>query len=148
MIFSPILILEDSPEDFEVLERAFKKVQFSAPLIHCANANEGLDYLERAVKSSTLTVATPSLIILDLNMPGIDGFSFLKKIRENERFRSIPVIVLSTSHSEEDVKKSYGLGANSYVPKPEDMEEYIRMAEILKSYWFSFSLLPARTVNV
>jgi CheY-like chemotaxis protein len=147
MILSPVLILEDSPEDFEVLERAFDKAHFSAPLLHYKNAKEALEFLEKAKEDSPHMAVSPSIIILDLNMPGMDGFSFLEKIRQNERLSSIPVIVLSTSSSDSDVKRSYKLGANSYVPKPEDLEGYVRMAETLKSYWFSFSLLPSKAAN-
>lgn len=139
----PIWILEDSPEDLEVLERAFRKVEFEVPLLHYRSAREALMNLQELSKLPRQNAEYfPALILLDLNMPDMDGFHFIQKIKENSLLKTIPVIVLSTSHSQTDVAKSYEFGANSYVPKPEDMKGYVQMADVLKSYWFSLSLLP------
>lgn len=145
----PILIVEDSPEDFEVLERAFKKAHLDTPFIRCKNGQEALNFLYRkGVYEEYTNVPQPSLILLDLNMPGTDGYSVLEKVKDDENLKSIPVIVLSTSRSIEDVKRSYQSGANSYIQKPEDMQGYIDMAEIIKTYWFSCSILPLQWGNI
>lgn len=144
----PILIIEDSPEDFEVLERAFKKADLDIPLFRCKSGQEALDFLFRdgAFKDYPAS-PIPALILLDLNMPGTDGYTVLQALKKDDRLKSIPVIVLSTSKSADDVRRSYQSGANSYIQKPEDMQGYVSMAQIIKTYWFGCSILPLQWGN-
>lgn len=137
----PILVVEDSPEDFEVLQRAFRKAEILLPLTRCVDGDDALDYLFIRGKYKDDTAVPPALIVLDLNMPGTDGFGVLERIKTHSELMHIPVVVLSTSRSEEDVRRSYKAGANSYIAKPVDMSGYVRMAELLKSYWFECSVI-------
>lgn len=139
----PILVIEDSPEDFEVLVRAFAKAEILLPLYRCKDGDEALEFLFRAGRYESDPYAiTPALILLDLNLPGTDGYDVLAKIKKDEVIGSIPTIVLSTSRSDTDVRKSYEGGANNYIQKPVDMDGYVRTARMIKSYWFECSLLP------
>lgn len=143
----PILVIEDSPEDFEVLERAFKKADFSAPLYRCKNGQEALDFLYREKIFENYSDEDPSLILLDLNMPGIDGHVLLETVKDNNKLKYIPVIVLSTSSSSDDVFRSYKNGASSYIQKPKDLHGYVDMVQDIKDYWFSCCTLPAQRRN-
>lgn len=139
----PILVIEDSPEDFEVLVRAFNKAEILLPLYRCRDGADALDFLFHKGRYTDDPYAIrPAIILLDLNMPGTDGYEVLKEIKSNRALFLTPVIVLSTSKSENDVKKSYEMGANSYIQKPVDMEGYVRMAKMIKTYWFECSVLP------
>ena len=139
----PILVVEDSPEDFEVLERAFKKSGFDVPLQRCKDGQEALDllYKEGAYENVPKGVH-PSLILLDLNMPGVDGHALLESVKDDEGLKRIPIIVLSTSSSDNDINRSYESGANSYIQKPDDMKGYIDMVADIKDYWFARCALP------
>ena len=139
----PILVIEDSPEDFEVLVRAFNKAEILLPLYRCKDGDDAIEFLFRKGRyEQDPFVVTPTIILLDLNMPGTDGYEVLAKIKGNKESMKTPVIVLSTSKSEDDVKRSYEAGANNYIQKPVDMDGYVRMARMLKSYWFECSILP------
>ena len=139
----PILVIEDSPEDFEVLVRAFNKAEILLPLYRCKDGDDAIEILFRKWRyEQDPFVVTPTIILLDLNMPGTDGYEVLAKIKGNKESMKTPVIVLSTSKSEDDVKRSYEAGANNYIQKPVDMDGYVRMARMLKSYWFECSILP------
>lgn len=139
----PILVIEDSPEDFEVLVRAFNKAEILLPLYRCRDGADALDFLFHKGRHENDPYAIrPAIILLDLNMPGTDGYEVLKAIKSDPALLQTPVIVLSTSKSESDVRSSYEKGANSYIQKPVDMEGYVRMAKMIKSYWFECSVLP------
>lgn len=139
----PILVIEDSPEDFEVLVRAFSKAEILLPLYRCKDGDEALEFIFRRGRYESDPYAiTPALILLDLNLPGTDGYKVLSQIKEDKSIRSLPVIVLSTSKSDTDVRKSYDAGANNYMQKPVDMDGYVRMARMIKTYWFECSILP------
>ncbi len=140
----PILVVEDSPEDFEVLERAFKKSGFDIPLQRCKDGQDALDllYKEGAYENHPKN-ANPSLILLDLNMPGVDGHALLESLKDDDNGLSkIPIIVLSTSSNDNDIDKSYQRGANSYIQKPDDMKGYVDMVKDIREYWFSRCSLP------
>jgi two-component system response regulator len=138
-----ILLVEDSEDDFEATSRAFKKVNLRNPVVWCQSGQAALDYLKRdgAYKASG-TVTAPGLVLLDLNMPGLDGRKTLQAIKQDEALKRIPVIILTTSADERDIKACYQLGANTYVQKPVSFEGLIEAIQRLKSYWFEFALLP------
>ncbi len=139
----PVLVIEDSPEDFEVLVRAFNKAEILLPLYRCKDGDDALEFLFRRgrYESDPYAIA-PAIILLDLNLPGTGGYEVLKQIKSHPALMLTPVIVLSTSKSESDVRNSYEAGANNYIQKPVDMEGYVRMAKMIKSYWFECSILP------
>jgi len=139
---SPLMIVEDNETDVMCLMRAFKKNGVSKPIVTAANGEEALAYLngETVVEDSS-GVRTPNLILLDLNMPIMNGFEFLAIIKADERLRSIPVIVLTSSTSKVDMNDSYKNCVAGYIEKPLDPEEYSEIIKILDQYW-SLNYLP------
>src|SRR5690606_8275013 len=131
-----ILIVEDSDDDFEATKRAFSKTNLRNPIKHVKSGEEALAYLESRKESK------PGIILLDLNMPGMDGRMTLELIKKNGKLKKIPVVILTTSDDERDVKACYELGANTYVQKPVDFDGLISAIKQLKEYWFEIALLP------
>jgi CheY-like chemotaxis protein len=142
-----ILMVEDSPEDYETTIRAFKESGLANPIMHCEDGDEALDFLySRNEDSEFAKTMLPGLILLDLNLPGTDGREVLQKIKTDDRLKKIPVIVLTTSNDERDIERCYEYGANSYVPKPVDLDGFIKSIQRLKDYWFEIVLLPKEAV--
>ncbi|HJX27033.1 MAG TPA: response regulator [Thermoanaerobaculia bacterium] len=139
----PILLVEDSPEDFEATVRAFKKSGLRNPIVRCEDGDSALDYLFRRGRwEEPESSPRPGVILLDLNLPGTDGREVLQEIKKHDQLRHIPIIVLTTSNDERDVEACYQAGANSYVQKPVDMDGFIRAIERLNGYWFEVVVLP------
>lgn len=139
----PILLVEDSPEDFEATVRAFKKSGLKNPIVRCEDGDSALDYLfRRGPWADPESSPRPGVILLDLNLPGTDGREVLQEIKKHEQLRHIPIIVLTTSNDDRDVEGCYQAGANSYVQKPVDMDGFIRAIERLNGYWFEVVVLP------
>ena len=125
----PILIVEDSADDFEATKRAFVKANLRNAIAHVLSGEEALAYLRSDTKTK------PGLILLDLNMPGLDGRKTLEIIKQAPNLKKIPVVILTTSREERDIVGSYDLGANSYVRKPVDFAQFIEAARQLGLYW-------------
>ena len=143
----PILLVEDSPEDFEATVRAFKRSGLKNPIFRCEDGDGALDFLHHRGRYSDAEQAPrPGVILLDLNLPGTDGREVLTEIKRDESLRHIPVIVLTTSNDDRDVEACYQAGANSYIQKPVDMEGFLRAIERLKGYWFEVVVLPQGVV--
>ncbi|MEX2220050.1 MAG: response regulator [Phycisphaerales bacterium] len=139
----PVLIIEDSPEDFEATCRALRRAGVVNPIYRCQDGDELMDYLKRRGRFAEASSApVPGLILLDLNLPGTDGREALGTIKSDERFKSVPVVVLTTSSDERDIEGCYRAGANSYIQKPVDMERYMRLIRILAEYWLDSVILP------
>ncbi len=139
----PILLVEDSPEDYEATVRAFNRSGLKNPIIRCEDGDEALDYLFRRGRHADAQESPrPGVILLDLNLPGTDGREVLQEIKRHEQLRQIPVIVLTTSTDERDVDACYQAGANSYIQKPVDIDGFIRAIERLNGYWFEVVVLP------
>lgn len=130
-----ILLVEDSEDDYEATVRAFKKANLHNPVEWCQSGRDALNYLhhEGAYAQGTKP-ATPGLIMLDLNMPGMDGRKTLQLIKENPKLKRIPVIILTTSANERDVEVCYQIGANTYVQKPVSFEGLIEAIMRIKEY--------------
>jgi CheY-like chemotaxis protein len=140
---NPILLVEDSPEDAEATLRSFKKSGVANPIYHCSDGDDALDYLHQRGRYAEIGSAPrPSVILLDLNMPGTDGREVLADIKQDEHLQKIPVVVLTTSSDERDIEKCYQIGANSYIRKPVDLEGFMRAIQLLKHYWFEIVVLP------
>ena len=135
-----LLVVEDNDDDFLFTERAFKKSRFANPLVRTRNGEEALDYLYQ--RGQFADAPRPAMMLLDLNMPGINGYTVLEKMKSDASLRSIPVVVLTTSDDPRDIEKCYDIGANSYVHKPVDLPGFIEAIARLKDYWFEISLLP------
>ena len=139
----PILLVEDSPEDYEATVRAFNRSGLKNPIVRCEDGDAALDYLFRRGRyAEPESSPRPGVILLDLNLPGTDGREVLQEIKRHEQLRHIPVIVLTTSTDERDVDACYQAGANSYIQKPVDMDGFIRAIERLNGYWFEVVVLP------
>lgn len=140
-----LLIVDDNEDDYETIVRAFEKVQLRNPIFWCKSGREALAYLRQEGKfrnDDTAGASGTGLVLLDLNMPGIDGHEVLKTIKADARLKKIPVIILTTSGSERDVSISFDEGANSYVQKPVTFDGMIEAIKGLKEYWFEISILP------
>lgn len=137
-----ILIVEDSPEDYETMLRAFKKAGLCNPTWHCEDGDDALDYLYRRGAYAAESATRPALILLDLNLPGTSGREVLETIKSEPSLRSIPVVVLTTSRDPMDIAKCYEFGANSYIQKPVDLSGFVTALERLSDYWFEIVILP------
>lgn len=139
----PILLVEDSPEDFETTERALRKSGLKNPIFRCADGDEALDFLYRRGRySDPQTSPRPGVILLDLNLPGTDGREVLSEVKTDPNLKQIPVIVLTTSKDERDIEVCYRCGANSYIQKPVDLDGFMKAIERLNDYWFEVVILP------
>ncbi|MDI1291539.1 MAG: response regulator [Methylobacter sp.] len=135
-----ILLLEDEPSDAYLVKIALKEARLLAHLHHVVDGREGLDFLNRTEKYAD--APRPDLIFLDLNMPRMNGCEFLAIIKADERFKSIPTVVLTTSSVESDIVHSYQLGATGYITKPGDMPQFVKAIQQIGEYWFSLVKLP------
>jgi two-component system, response regulator len=139
----PILLVEDSPEDYFITVRAFRKSTVTNPIFHCVDGDDALDFLNRrGAYSDAAKAPRPAMILLDLNMPGTDGRAVLAEVKKNDLLKEIPVVVLTTSDDERDIQGCYQAGANSYIQKPVDMDSFVTVIHGLKNYWFEIALLP------
>lgn len=138
----PLLIVEDNDDDYEILKLALEKVNLQNPVVRCLDGEDALDYLRAQGEYETDSPLVPALILLDLNMPGVDGKEILVILKSDEKLKNIPIVVLSTSTDERDINECYSLGANSYIQKPVDLDSFFMSIRSLKEYWFETSILP------
>jgi len=129
-----ILLVEDNPDDIELTERAFKRSRLCNKIITRRDGQEALDYLF-GQDDDGQDNPLPDVILLDLNMPRVNGLEVLQKMRSSVRTRSVPVVVLTTSDEQRDVVDSYQLGANSYIRKPVDTNDFFEAIQSLELYW-------------
>jgi len=130
-----ILLVEDNPRDEALTLRALKKSNVINDLIVARDGVEALDYLMGTGAHADNTPVTPQLLLLDLKLPKVAGLEVSRKIRENESTRRLPVVIFTSSSEEEDMIKSYDLGANSYVRKPVESERFAEATKQLGLYW-------------
>jgi CheY-like chemotaxis protein len=139
-----ILLIEDSPEDVEALLRAARSVHLTAKLTCCASADEAFEYLRRTGRHAPpAEPARPVLILLDLNLPGMNGLDFLTQIKADAQLKIIPVVVLSTSTSQEEIDACYRAGASSYLPKRLRWSQFKALVRRFNQYWFEAASLPS-----
>lgn len=139
----PILIVEDSDEDYEAMARALSRAQSQQPLVRCTSGDDALTWLQERSGSSIISATClPGLIVLDLNLPGTDGREVLREIKQSAHFAMIPVVVFTTSSNPHDVLECYRAGANTYIPKPVDLEKFYQIIAMLYDYWFRIARLP------
>jgi len=131
-----ILLVEDDPKDEELTLRAFKKSNILNPVVVARDGVAALDYLfARGDHTNRDPAAMPQVIFLDLKLPKVDGLDVLRTLRADERTKLLPVVVLTSSNEEQDLIRSYSLGANSYVRKPVDFAQFLEAARQLGLYW-------------
>src|SRR5262249_20743789 len=140
----PILLIEDSDEDHAALVRALDGMPVLASLHRCTRGDEALDYLHgRSGFAEPGRAPRPALILLDLNLPDKDGRAVLTEIRSDERLRSIPVVIVTSSKHQRDVQWCYEHGANGYHVKAVDYPRFRDEMRLLVAYWLSICVLPA-----
>ena len=139
-----ILIVEDSDDDYETTLRAFKKTSNLAnPIYRCEDGQEALDFLlHEGEFANGADAPRPGIILLDLNLPGKDGRKVLQVIKDNPDLAKIPVVVLTTSDDERDIANCYGYGANTFIRKPVDLDNFVEAIKRMKDYWFGIAILP------
>ena len=138
-----ILLVEDSPDDAKLTLRAFKRSNMANPVVLVRDGVEALDFLfARGAYAERAGKPLPTLIILDLKLPKLDGLGVLRAVRGDERTKLIPIVVLTSSKEEQDLIHSYALGANSYVRKPVDFAEFLEAARVLGIYWLMMNQAP------
>jgi two-component system response regulator len=139
-----ILLVEDNPDDEALTMRAFKRNNIFNQVVVARDGVEALDYLFGTGAHTGRDVSIqPQLILLDLKMPRVDGLEVLRRLRADERTRLQPVVVLTTSNEDRDVVSSYELGANSYIRKPVDFEQFMEAVRQLGLYWLVLNVAPA-----
>lgn len=135
-----ILLVEDDPADVDLTQIALSRCQLQVTLQVATNGDEAIDYLHQ--KQQRDREQLPDLILLDLNLPGLSGREVLQFIKTDDRLKHIPIVVLTSSDSEQDIFKSYKLGANCYVTKPLGLREFEKIARSIEDFWFTVVKLP------
>ena len=133
-----ILLVEDNPMDVDLTRRAFARRRLANPLEVARDGEEALACLARWEAGEP----PPLIVLLDLKLPKVDGLEVLRRIKTHAQFRSIPVVVLTTSAEERDVRTAYQLGANSYIVKPVDFDKFLEVARQIELYWCMLNMPP------
>ena len=128
---APILLVEDNPMDLDLTLRAFSKKKLSNHVIVARDGEEALAHIPRWEAGEVL----PAVILLDINLPKISGLEVLRQLKAHPRFRRIPVVVLTSSREDKDLKTAYDLGVNSYIEKPVNFSKFMEVAEQIELYW-------------
>ena len=138
-----ILLVEDNADDEALTMRALKKNNITNAIVVAHDGVEALDYLFGTGQYAERdTSVQPELLLLDLKLPKVDGFEVLKKLRADERTKLLPVVILTSSKEEQDIVNGYGLGANSYIRKPVDFQDFVNAVLQLGLYWLVLNEQP------
>lgn len=138
-----ILLVEDNPDDVDLTLRAFAKSNIAKEVVVARDGVEALDYLfATGPHAGRASAPLPQLVLLDLKLPRIDGLEVLERVRANPRTRLLPVVILTSSTEERDLEKGYTLGANSYIRKPVDFQEFVEAVRHLGLYWLLLNQAP------
>lgn len=135
-----ILMVEDNPTDVLIAKEGFSSAKMFNTLHVADDGIEAIEFLNQRGKYAT--APRPDLIVLDLNMPRKNGQEVLAEIKTDANLKEIPVVILTTSKSQEDISKAYGLHANCYISKPVDFDEFTRVVQTIQDFWFSIVTLP------
>lgn len=138
-----VLLAEDNPADAEMAMRAFKKNNFANKIHWVKDGEEALEYVLCTGRYAERDVRhPPRLMLLDLKMPKVDGIDVLRKIKSDDRFSNIPVVIMTSSNEERDVVESYRLGVNSYIVKPVDFNKFVQTVSDIGMYWMLTNRVP------
>jgi CheY-like chemotaxis protein len=127
----PILLVEDNPMDLDLTLRAFRKKKFANEIQVARDGEEALAFFSKWDAGE----AMPAVILLDINLPKVNGLEVLRQLKAHERFRRIPVVMLTSSREDRDLKSAYDLGVNSYIEKPVNFGKFMEVAEHIELYW-------------
>ncbi|RJQ69420.1 MAG: response regulator [Desulfobacteraceae bacterium] len=139
-----ILLIEDNSNDVELITRVFRKHNLANTMVVLKNGVEALEFLSGQGGHIDRIAPTPKVILLDLKLPKVDGIEVLRRIKSDERTRNIPVVILTSSTEQRDLKAAYELGANSYVTKPIKFAEFSKVVAELGMYWLILNKSPYR----
>lgn len=138
-----ILLVEDNPDDEALTLRAFRKSHILNPVVVARDGEEALDYLfGTGAYAGRNPLDLPQVVLLDLKLPRLDGQEVLRRVRADPRTRLLPVVILTTSNEDQDVFASYQLGANGYMRKPVDFDQFVEAARLLGLYWLVLNVPP------
>jgi len=142
-----ILMVEDDPRDVELTLTALEDYNLANEVVVTRDGQEALDYLYCRGQFATRPQDNPAVMLLDLKLPKVDGMEVLQKVRSDERLKMIPVVVLTSSHEEKDMMRSYKLGVNAYVVKPVDFHEFVNAVKELGVFWAVINQPPPGSVR-
>ncbi|QLE43889.1 response regulator [Nostoc sp. C052] len=137
-----VLLVEDSPSDANLTIKGFSNAQIANNLHWVEDGESAMNYLRE--QEEFTNVPRPDLILLDLNLPGMDGREVLTEIKSDPNLKSIPVVIITTSTDEQDILQSYNLSANCYVTKPIDIYQFIQVVQLIKDFWLIAARLPQK----
>ncbi len=133
-----ILLVEDNPMDVDLTRRAFVRRKITSSIEVARDGEEALKFLQRWEEGA----ATPTIVLLDLKLPKVDGLEVLHRLKSHPHFRIVPVIILTTSSEDNDVEAAYLEGANSYIVKPVDFDQFMRVVDQIQTYWCALNVAP------
>ena len=139
-----ILLAEDSPHDAEMAIDALRDAHLANPIVHVEDGVEALDYLLRRGKWVDRGDDEPAVLLLDIKMPRMDGLEVLTELRKEARYKSLPIVILSSSREESDLARSWDLGVNAYVVKPVDVDQFFEAVRTLGKFWAVLNEAPKR----
>ena len=142
-----ILLVEDDPRDVELTLTALEDYKLANEVVLARDGKEALDYLYCRGQFNARSGGNPAVMLLDLKLPKIDGLEVLQQIRSDEQLRMIPVVVLTSSHEEKDLVRSYKLGVNAYVVKPVDFHEFVNAVKELAVFWAIINQPPPGSIS-
>lgn len=137
-----ILLVEDSMADAEMAIDALREAKLANPIVHLEDGVDCLDWLYRRGPYADRTEGDPAVILLDIKMPRMDGLEVLKQLRTEERWKRLPVVILSSSREESDLARSWDLGVNAYVLKPVDVQQFFTAVQTLGHFWAVLNQRP------
>ena len=135
-----ILLVEDNPADARLVKEALKEVRVKAELFWAQDGIEALDFLYR--RGAHADAPVPDLILLDLNLPRLNGHEVLLQVKQDPALLNIPIVMLSSSTAKQDVRDAYGAHANSFMTKPADFDKFMALVKLIDAYWLSAATLP------
>ncbi len=135
-----LLLVEDNPGDARLTQEALKDINYRMKVQHVNDGVEALAFLQK--EEPYANVPRPDLILLDLNMPRMNGLELLEKVKGDKSLKQIPVLILTISEAEEDISGAYDLNANCYINKPVDLGQFTDIAEAIETFWFTVVTLP------
>ncbi|MEH2290437.1 response regulator [Nostoc sp.] len=150
-LHEPLLVVEDSNEDFRILQRLMQRMSVQNPIHRCTNGDEVLKllyqqendaYPKNEDRPDSEVALRPSVILLDLNLPGIDGRDILDRLKQDKSFKGIPIVVFTTSSNPKDIELCYQKGANGYMVKPMDAQELKKTIQAFVDYWLEANIPP------
>ena len=149
MNLNPVLYVEDEEDDVFLIRHAFKEAGVCHPLVWVPDGEEALAYLAGAGKyADRASYPSPSLLLLDINMPRLSGLEVLKWLRAQKEFRALPALVLSSSSQDADIRQAYQSGANGYLVKPSALRQLLKIAKAIQDFWLVHNQVPAFSRNV